>query len=315
MQLARLEKTLASPTELGVCSRLDWLPEAVQSGGSQVIAPPAEHRTKSLRRAASERVLGGADRGSGGLGGGGSFLQDEGLMKSAFAAKGTPKTPVGGNHISVVQLDTVAERGDADDDTAYIIYGFDLRIYDTSIHQIRMRYSKARHFYELLEEASVLKHFKPKLEFPPRHVFWDNVKDPNSITQRWEELRAYFERLLNQPEVLACPLVYDELGLSETTILKVCTGTSAWHTHTRQLTGACAQACLKKSQETLESPSMARQWGADPPALRLGTDSTADSVSSGGGAASAGEFDTAVESDGGSVGDVRAAVVSSEHKE
>lgn len=84
-----------------------------------------------------------------------------------------------------------------------------------------MRYSKARHFHDLLDEAGVLKHFQPKLEFPPRHVFWDNVKDPDSITQRWEELRGYFERLLNQPEVLACPLVYDELGLTEATILKV----------------------------------------------------------------------------------------------
>eukprot|EP01052_Picozoa_sp_SAG31_P006382 SAG31_NODE_293_length_18292_cov_8.779586_8_plen_132_part_00 len=83
-----------------------------------------------------------------------------------------------------------------------------------------MRHSKARHFHDLLEDARVLKHFQPRLDFPPRHVFWDAMKDPDSITQRWEELRGYFERLLNQPEELACPLVYDGLGLAEAAVLK-----------------------------------------------------------------------------------------------
>ena len=46
-----------------------------------------------------------------------------------------------------------------------------------------------------------------------RHLFWDNIKDAESIMFRWEELRCYYERLLNQPEVLAWPTMYDELGL------------------------------------------------------------------------------------------------------
>ena len=74
----------------------------------------------------------------------------------------------------------------------------------------------------VMDEAGLLKHFKPGLSFPGRHVFWDNVKDPDSITYRWEEMRSYYERLLNQPEVLACPLLYDELGLSESTLLNAC---------------------------------------------------------------------------------------------
>ena len=41
-----------------------------------------------------------------------------------------------------------------------------------------------------------------------RHLFWDNIKDAESIMFRWEELRCYYERLLNQPEVLAWPTMY-----------------------------------------------------------------------------------------------------------
>ena len=74
----------------------------------------------------------------------------------------------------------------------------------------------------MLDDSGLLKHFKPALAFPARHVFWDNVKDPDSITHRWEELRCYYERLLNQPEVLACPMLYDELGLSESKLLNAC---------------------------------------------------------------------------------------------
>ena len=104
----------------------------------------------------------------------------------------------------------------------FILYGFDVRIFGRSIHNIRTRYSKARHFHDVLDSEGLLKHFKPSLDFPGRHVFWDNVKDPDSITVRWEEMRCYYERLLNQPEALACPLLYDELGLSEATLLNAC---------------------------------------------------------------------------------------------
>eukprot|EP01048_Picozoa_sp_COSAG05_P038894 COSAG05_NODE_18997_length_299_cov_1.040000_1_plen_56_part_00 len=45
-----------------------------------------------------------------------------------------------------------------------------------------------------------------------RHLFWDNIKDADSIMFRWEELRCYYERLLNQPEVLAWPTMYDARG-------------------------------------------------------------------------------------------------------
>ena len=105
---------------------------------------------------------------------------------------------------------------------SFILYGFDVRIFGRSIHHIRTRYSKARHFHDVLDSEGLLKHFKPSLDFPGRHVFWDNVKDPDSITVRWEEMRCYYERLLNQPEALACPLLYDELGLSEATLLNAC---------------------------------------------------------------------------------------------
>jgi hypothetical protein len=125
------------------------------------------------------------------------------------------------NHISVVQLDTVSSK-DPRDNSSFILYGFDVRIFGRSIHHIRTRYSKARHFHDVIDSEGLLKHFKPSLDFPGRHVFWDNVKDPDSITVRWEEMRCYYERLLNQPEALACPLLYDELGLSEATLLNAC---------------------------------------------------------------------------------------------
>ena len=127
----------------------------------------------------------------------------------------------GANHISVVQLDTVSSK-DPRDNSSFILYGFDVRIFGRSIHHIRTRYSKARHFHDVIDSEGLLKHFKPSLDFPGRHVFWDNVKDPDSITTRWEEMRCYYERLLNQPEALACPLLYDELGLSEATLLNAC---------------------------------------------------------------------------------------------
>ena len=130
------------------------------------------------------------------------------------------------NHISVMQLDTVSSR-DPRDNSSFILYGFDVRIFGKSIHHIRTRYSKARHFHDVLDSEGLLKHFKPSLDFPGRHVFWDNVKDPDSITVRWEEMRCYYERLLNQPEALACPLLYDELGLSEATLLNACLQPSA----------------------------------------------------------------------------------------
>ena len=57
---------------------------------------------------------------------------------------------------------------DPDDSTSYIMYGFDIQIFGESIHHIRTRYSRARHFHGVLEEAKLLQHFKPSLNFPAR---------------------------------------------------------------------------------------------------------------------------------------------------